>query len=185
MMARLRESLRRFGLVENLVVRPVGSEYEVLSGNHRLMVLREMGITTVPCVIVEVDDCKARLLSQALNHIHGEDNPGLRSELLQKTLEHFSANEIASVLPETAASLVSLASMGKETVSAYLVKWERARSVRLKHFVVQLTEEQLKTVEKALAAIKFDPTQNRNNPNVRGGKLYLLCQNYLEAIQNG
>ncbi len=139
MMARLRGSLRTFGLVENLVVRPIGQEYEVLSGNHRLAVLREMGITTVPCVIVEMDDYKARLLSQALNRIRGDDDLGLRSELIKKTLERFSAAEIASVLPDTAASLVSLANMGKETVSAYLVKWEQARSVRLKHFIAQLT----------------------------------------------
>ncbi|XUW99745.1 MAG: ParB N-terminal domain-containing protein [Dehalogenimonas sp.] len=184
MMARLRESLRTFGLVENLVVRSVGNDYEVLSGNHRLAVLKEMGVTTVPCVIVESDDHKARLLSQALNRIHGEDDLGLRSELIKKTLERFSATEIASILPDTAASLVSLANMGKEKVSDYLIKWERARSVRLKHFIAQLTAEQLEVVEQALATIDPDPAQRINNPNVRGTKLYLLCQKYLEVVQN-
>lgn len=77
MMAHLKESIRRYGLVQNLVVRAIGAGvYEVLSGNQRLRVIREIGYAKVPCVVVEVDDARARLLAQALNHIHGEDDPG-------------------------------------------------------------------------------------------------------------
>jgi ParB family chromosome partitioning protein len=67
---RLRESIRRYGLVQNLVVRPKGKDaYEVLSGNQRLKVIKEMGFTVVSCVVIEVSDAQARLLSQALNRI--------------------------------------------------------------------------------------------------------------------
>ena len=75
MMERLKESIRRYGVVENLVVRPFGnSTYEVLSGNHRLHVLGNMGHTAAPCVVVDLDDAHARLFAQALNHIRGEDD---------------------------------------------------------------------------------------------------------------
>ena len=54
---RLKESLSRFGLVSNLVVRPIGDGiYEVLSGNQRLEVLRELDFPSVPCVVVDLDD---------------------------------------------------------------------------------------------------------------------------------
>ncbi len=40
MLMRLRESISRFGLVSNLVVRTLGADtYEILSGNQRLQVL--------------------------------------------------------------------------------------------------------------------------------------------------
>ena len=43
-LARLRESLSRYGLVQNLVVRAINrGQYEVLSGNQRLQILRELG----------------------------------------------------------------------------------------------------------------------------------------------
>jgi ParB family chromosome partitioning protein len=66
MFQKLRESLTRYGLVQNLVVRPVEEGcYEVLSGNQRLQALRELQRSPVPCVVVDLDDAHARLLSQA------------------------------------------------------------------------------------------------------------------------
>ncbi len=61
------------------MVRPIGNErYEVLAGNQRLRVLRELDVDSVHCVVVGLDDADARLLAQALNRIHGDDDLGLR-----------------------------------------------------------------------------------------------------------
>ena len=69
---RLQVSLERYGLVQNLVVRPIGNErYEVLAGNQRLNALREARVDRVPCVVIELDDAQARLLAQALNRARG------------------------------------------------------------------------------------------------------------------
>ena len=41
----------------------IDGTYEVLSGNQLLKVLREMGVTLVPCVLVDVDSADAKLLA--------------------------------------------------------------------------------------------------------------------------
>ena len=80
MLSHLLHSVQRFDLVVPLVVRKVGdNRYETIGGAQRLSILRELGMTTAPCVVVEADDSEARLLGQALNHVAGSDNLGLRA----------------------------------------------------------------------------------------------------------
>ena len=182
MMDHLRESVRRYGLVENLVVRPLGpGSYEVLSGNQRLRLLRELGISTVPCFAVAVDDANARLLAQALNRVRGQDDLGLKAELVREVLKSIPETEVMALLPESAGGLRSLASLGQETMAAGLQSWQRAREARLRNLLFKLTPAQLETVEKALSrmlsAARQDP---RRSPNARGTALYLVCESFLK-----
>jgi len=181
MAARLKESISRYGVVENLVVRQLEEKsFEVISGNQRLSILRQAGFLQAPCVVVEVDDAHARLLAQALNHIQGEDDLGLRAELLRQVLEKVPQKEILAILPETACSLQSLSSLGSETIAEYLQKHQAAQAARLKHMQFQLTATQLATVEKALTQILERIQAQEDNPNLRGNALYFLCKNYLD-----
>ena len=54
MLERLRSSIEEYGLVEPVVVRSLRSHYfEVLSGNQRLKVLRELKFKSIPCFVVD------------------------------------------------------------------------------------------------------------------------------------
>ena len=182
MHSRLRHSIERFGLVLPLVVRPTGLDsFETIGGAQRLAMLREMDVNSVPCVVVEADDANARLLSQALNHIQGQDDLGLQAELIREVLQSLPQEEVLQLLPETAQSLQALVSLGQETMADYLKSWQNAQSARLKHLQFQLTPAQLEIVEEALTQLlplaKGEPG---DSPNARGTALFLLCQTYLE-----
>jgi DNA-binding NarL/FixJ family response regulator len=78
LLAKVRRSIVEFGVIENLVARPhpdLPGKFEVLSGNHRLRVLRELGHETAPVVVVELGDAEPRLLAQTLNRTRGSDDP--------------------------------------------------------------------------------------------------------------
>ncbi len=90
-LSKLERSVERFGLTGVLVVRPIGDDlYQVLSGNQRHQVLRKLKWKSAPCVIVEIGDSEARLLGQALNHVAGSDNLGLRAEVMREILKEKS-----------------------------------------------------------------------------------------------
>ena len=184
MMQRLRSSIKKYGFVQNLVVRSIADGYEVLSGNQRLKLLQELHVTKVPCVIVDLDDGHARLLAQALNHIHGDDDLGLRAELIREVMQIIPEEEVAAVLPDTLVGIKGMASLGKETIAGYLQNWEQARSVRLRNLLFKLTTEQLKTVEEALERILPEARQQQGiSPNTRGTALFLICKSFLEGEQ--
>ena len=158
---------------------PLGDQFEVLSGNQRLRLLRELGINVVPCVVVNVDDAHARLLAQALNHIHGEDDLGLRAELIRQVLTTIPTNEVLAILPETAEGLKGLVSLRQETIADHLQVWERARATRLRNLQFKLTVGQLETVEVAIARVLPEAGKARDSPNTRGTALFLICKSIL------
>ena len=150
MLSKLLRSITKFGMVGNLVVRPMpDGPFEVLSGNQRLQVLRKLGYSHVPCVVVDLDDAEARLLAQALNRIEGEDDLGLKAELLKEVLRTLPQSEVLSVLPESAESLKALTTLGEIDVAEHLRAWQQAQSARLRHLTFQFSGDQSEVVEQA------------------------------------
>ena len=177
MLSKLRESIQRFGLVGNLVVRPLNEDqYELLSGNQRLQVLRDLGYSHIPCVALELSDAEAKLLAQALNRIEGDDDLGLKAELVKDILKTLPQQEVLSILPESMESLKALASLGQESLADQLKAWQKAQKARLHHLTFQLTSEQLEVVERALERDRLDNATENLGPNRRGTALMEICR---------
>ena len=108
LLEKIRRSIVDFGIVENLVVRPLPGErgcYEVISGNQRLTLYRQLGLQTAPCHVVSLDDEHARLLAQTLNRTRGSDDPEAYARLLDELLRTLSPDEVVAYLPESEHSI--------------------------------------------------------------------------------
>ena len=126
-------------------------------------------------------EADALLLAQTLNHVHGEEDLGLRAVTIQKILESISPQDVLSILPDTAIGLKSLASLGQQSPEEYLTHWQQAQPARLKHLQFQLTDSQLAVVEAALKQLLPQAkTGQFGNPNARSNALFLLCNSFIE-----
>ncbi|MDP3939891.1 MAG: ParB/RepB/Spo0J family partition protein [Deltaproteobacteria bacterium] len=176
---KLREYLRREGLVEPLVVRPKGDNYEILGGYHRWKICREeLGYTTVPCVVVELDDRRAKVLSLNLNELKGQPAPDLLAALIHDLNRELSLEDLSTQLPYSQTDLREVLELLKvpDGLQAYLdEEIERAERERPKilSFVVQETGP----IEEAIAK-----GQASGGPGTgRGAALLVICRAYLKA----
>ena len=83
----LKRSLREFGLVQPLVI---NSQDEVIGGNQRLEALRQLGISEVEVVVVDLPASRERALNIALNKIQGEWD----YRLLKEFVSDLTAEEV-------------------------------------------------------------------------------------------
>ena len=60
-------SIRRYGVIEPIVVTPVESGYELVVGRRRLEACRRLGMETVPAVVRRISEDRARELSYQSN----------------------------------------------------------------------------------------------------------------------
>jgi ParB family chromosome partitioning protein len=182
---RLAASLGRFGTVLPLVVRPLDDAYEVIGGNQRLRVYREQGVATAPCVEVQADDVQARLLAQALNAVHGQDDLNKKAALVRELLAAMDAEEVAAILPDGVAALRGLASLGPggADLGAQLAQWaatEAAKAQAKLHVTsFPFSDAQKALVEDAIGKALAVPAVARyEGPNRRAAALVHIAHEW-------
>ncbi len=89
---RIEASIRAVGLIEPLVVYPVGDQYEILDGCLRYDILLEMGVETVPCLIGD------RRESFTGNRMVNRLSSAQEMRMLRKSLEELDEKTIADAL---------------------------------------------------------------------------------------
>jgi ParB family chromosome partitioning protein len=94
-------SVRAHGIIEPLVVRPLGDgRYEIVAGERRYRAALEAGLTEVPVVVREADDQEAFALAMAENTVRRDLDP---LEVLEGVLEGLKRRGFS---PEEAEELV-------------------------------------------------------------------------------
>lgn len=73
--AALKAEIQDHGYTQPILVRPVGSGYELIDGEHRWRAVSEIGFATVPAVVIDADDDDAKIRLLAMNRLRGKFVP--------------------------------------------------------------------------------------------------------------
>jgi ParB family chromosome partitioning protein len=183
MKKKLATVLKRDGVVQPLVVRPIAEEpgcFEVVGGHQRLEVLRDhLGLREVPCVVVELDDARAKQLAVTLNAMHGEMVPTALAQILHDLSAKTPVDELAAVLPfepDEINDLMKLLQVPEGFAETLAHEVDEAEAKRPDAFVVVLDHEQRAAVEEAVKKAA-DAIGATKNPKARA--LEMICRHYI------
>ncbi len=173
-------NLKRDSFVNPLTVRKVGDRYQIINGEHRWAIAKELDHKTVPCVVLEnLDDRRARILTVNLNELGGDPVPALLAKLLHELEEESPLSELAAVLPYDEAEIrdtLALLKMpeGLEQMFEEEAAKEEAAAPELFSFVVP--RESADKVN--LALVHAMERLEGKNRRTRG--LVLMAEEYLQ-----
>lgn len=202
MAGKLKAEIRNSGMILPIVVRPMQSKggqsrgirgtpphqecpphpaergtFQIIDGEHRWMIAKELGMSSVPCIVVEMDENEARIITIQLNRLRGEDEPELLARLLRELEIDLGLNEITSRLPfdqveiEQTLELIDL-----QTSEEARKKLDQEMSEMLKDriFSVIVSEAEKATIEHAIHLFN-----SRSGTELRpGSALAKICEKY-------
>jgi len=136
-LSELVESVKQHGVLQPLLVRPSGAQYQLIAGERRWMAARQAGLETVPCRVLELEDqamCEAALEE---NLKRKDLNVLEKAQAFQDYLHRFSTtpDELARQLSMSRSSLsnflrlLELSEFVKEALLAERVSYGHARAV--------------------------------------------------------
>lgn len=178
-MHKLREYLRKEGLVQPLVVRRMPDHYQILGGFHRWSICKdELGYTEIPCVVVDVDEKRAKLLTVNLNELSGDPVPHLMAALVHDLSRDTSLEDLSTLLPYSESELLDFEELLKlpDGLAAW-VEEEIAREKKEAPTVLTFVVERAEPVEAAVKHV-MDGLDGKNR---RGRALTVLAEAYLTA----
>jgi hypothetical protein len=122
------ESVRRFGVLQPLLVSARGSGYRVIAGRRRLAAALAAGLREVPCLVQHVDAAQAEGMALASNLPATRPRPSSPQPAAGEGA--LAVSELAQTLAALAASadLLTSGSFLSQSVAADLVKAEAARA---------------------------------------------------------
>ena len=82
----MRDSIREKGILQSLLVRPIGDAYEIIEGMYRYTCAREVGLEKLPCIIRECSDDEVLVLQLQANAISPETKQAEYAQQLKKLL---------------------------------------------------------------------------------------------------
>ena len=178
---KLTEEIKEKGLCEPIIVRKVEDGYEVVDGQHRLGICRDLGWKEIPCIIQNFDDKEARIKTIQLNYMRGSPVPLKLASLIHDLNKEIKLEDLAKRLPYEEVQLIDSLELLKlpdgldKTIEAQALKEEEEMPTVIS-FV--LYKKQLEVVEEAVGmAVKDLPKEAKNQKAMALSK---ICAQFIE-----
>ena len=180
-LAKLQVEIGQKGLCEPIIVRKRGEGYEIVDGEHRWRICRDLGWPEVPCIIQDYDDSEAKIKTLQLNYMRGSVIPVKLAALIHDLSKEIKLEDLAKRLPYDEPVLTDHLELLKLPEDFGKVIEEQARrdeeeAPMVVSFVLQ--KGQAKAVEEALQIAAGMVPEGTKNAKAKA--LELICSYFIE-----
>ena len=119
--AELAESITKHGLLQPLLVRPHNGSYQLIAGERRLMACKKVGLETVPCRVMELEDKQICAVAIEENLKRKDLNVLEKAQAFRNYLDQFGG---------TVDELAQTLSLSRPTVSNFIRLLDLAEPVK-------------------------------------------------------
>lgn len=205
---KLADSIRQYGIIQPLTVRQTGDGYELISGERRLRASKELGMETVPCVIMNVNEMKSAEMSIIENLLREDLNIFEQAHAIETLIDTYdlTQEQIAKKLSNSQsfiANKLRLLRLGDEEREKILKNNLTERHARAllriydtdtrRKVLDRIIEEGLNVtrseelIEKIIVSSKIEARDN-NIPSVKTFKdvksFYLAIDRAIDSVKN-
>ena len=105
----LTESIATHGLLQPILVRPVGERYEIIAGERRFRASKMAGLTEIPAMIIEADNMKAAQLAIIENIQRESLNPYEEAEAYSSLIDDYrmTQEEVAEKIGRSRSTIAN------------------------------------------------------------------------------
>lgn len=156
--AELADSIRQHGLIQPIVVRSTGANYQIVAGERRWRACRMLGMSEVPVIIKELDDSETAQIA-LIENIQREDlNPVEEAMAYRSLMDDYdmTQEELSKIVGKSRSSIanaVRLLNLPDEVVE--LLKKREITSGQAKALAAAETDEEMIELAKLAAAGKI------------------------------
>lgn len=159
----LTRDIKENGFVEPILVRKVEEErYEIIDGEQRWEVAKELGLTSIPAIVREMSELDRKTATINLDYIHGDENVFKTGKAYKKLKQHYSDVEIAERLAYNEDELGRVFEIcGLDNVDMSETQVLEDDTPTLFKFTVRMSESEYEKFEKVLDMFKGDTPKDR------------------------
>lgn len=162
---KLAAEIRDHGFLAPVLVRPLGDRFQIIDGEHRFHIARELGLPAIPAIVVAAAEDEARIKTLQLNGLRGENDPGRLARLLAELSAGLSLEALAQLLPWSLPEIqqmIALAAKEDPDVEKFTASSWSLTPPALDLFAVVVTPEQREEIERTvrLARTRLDLTDD-------------------------
>ncbi len=175
----LKHSIKNYGVIQPIIVRKIGDNYEIVAGERRWQATKDAGLKEIPCIVKDIEKVEATKLA-LIENIQREDLNSIEEAMAFEGLMKnygYTQEEVSEIVGKSRSYIANTIRLLKldDKVMNYVVEGKLSSGHGRALLAIEDEDSQIKAAEKII----------RKNLNVRDSEKLVKKSKEPKTIKKG